>query len=165
MKRYKIVLVAVLLAVAAVLLMGRFRGEGPGAGKTAPDFTLWQLDGTPVSLAGLRGQVVMLNFWSAACPPCREEMPAMQTVLDELGGQGFTILAVNVNDQPAVAARFIGEKGYTFTVVKDDGKVSRLYQVTGIPVSFFIDRQGVIKDVHLGLIKEEKLRQLVLELL
>lgn len=165
MGRYKVLMIAILAVTAAVLFMGQLRGEGLGKGMKAPDFTLSQLDGTPVGLADFRGRVVMLNFWSAACPPCRRKMPAMQQVLDELGEQGFVILAVNVNDLPAVAGSYIEDNGYTFTVVKDDGNVSSLYQVTGIPLSFFIDRQGIIQDVYLGLITEERLRELVLKLL
>lgn len=165
MNRYKILLTVILVVAAAVFIMGQLRGEGLEKGMTAPGFTLPKLDGTPVSLADFHGRVVMLNFWSAACPPCREEMPAMQRVLGELGERGFDILAVNVNDLPVVAGRFIEENDYTFTVAKDDGQVSRLYEVAGIPASFFIDRQGVIREVHLGLISEERLRRLVQELL
>ena len=119
------------------------------------------LDGETVSLTDLRGQVVMLNFWSAACPPCREEMPEMQRVYDELNGDGFTILAVNVNDLPQIAARFLDEFGYTFPVVKDDGNVSRLYELQFIPKTLIIDRSGIIRHVRVGTISETELRSIV----
>jgi peroxiredoxin len=130
-------------------------------GQRAPDFTLQDLAGNSLSLSDFEGKVVMLNFWSAACPPCREEMPAMQRVYEDLKGEGFEIMAVNVNDLPAMAERFLSDNGYTFTVVKDDGVVSRTYAVQYIPKTLIIDRKGTIRFVHVGLISEQELRQQV----
>lgn len=163
--------IAVTLALAALVFYAllQLRASAPGAGlqegQRAPDFTLEYFDGGQVKLSELRGQVVMLNFWSAACPPCRAEMPAMQTVYADLSGRGFTILAVNVNDELAVAKRFLTENNYTFPAAKDDGQVSRLYEVRYIPKTVILDREGKIRVVRVGELHEAQLRRLVEPLL
>ncbi|MBS4030012.1 MAG: TlpA family protein disulfide reductase [Clostridiales bacterium] len=161
MKKYIPVLAVVIVLSIAIPVLSQLRVKGLDEGAKAPDFSLNTLDGENVSLTDLRGQVVMLNFWSAACPPCREEMPEMQQVYDELKDDGFTILAVNVNDMPQIAARFLDENGYTFPVVKDDGNVSRLYELQFIPKTLIIDRNGIIRHVRVGTISETELRSIV----
>lgn len=162
MKKYLPVLLAVLVVMLAVQVLARFRGGGDviAEGQRAPDFTLSDLEGNSVSLSDVRGKVVMLNFWSAACPPCREEMPGMQRVFDDLAEQGFTILAVNVNDLPLITRNFLQQNGYTFPVLMDDGKVGRLYEVQYIPKTILLDREGIIRHVRVGPITEEELRTL-----
>lgn len=159
-----IVLVVVALAVA-IPVLGQLRPQaGLEEGRRAPEFTLPDFAGNLLSLRDLEGQVVMLNFWSAACPPCREEMPDMQRVYDDLKEDGFTILAVNVNDRPEDALRFLTDNGYTFPAVRDsDLAVARMYEVTGIPKTLILDRSGVIRQIRVGLIHEETLRRLVEE--
>jgi peroxiredoxin len=161
MRKYLPVLVVVIVLSIAIPVLSQLRVKGLDEGTKAPDFSLNTLDGENVSLFDLRGQVVMLNFWSAACPPCREEMPEMQRVYDDLKGDGFTILAVNVNDMPQIAGRFLDEFGYTFPVVKDDGNVSRLYELQFIPKTLIIDRNGIIRYVRVGTITETELRSIV----
>jgi peroxiredoxin len=165
LKKYLPVLIAVLVVAAAVILLGRFRMAGLSVGQEAPGFTLQDLDGNQVTLEELKGRVVMLNFWSAACPPCRDEMPGMQKVFDDLKEKGFTILAVNVNDHPETARDFLRQNGYTFPVVKDDGNVGALYEVAFIPKTFILDRDGVVRYVHDGLIQEAELLSMVENLL
>jgi peroxiredoxin len=161
MKKYLLIIVVVIVLGVAIPVLRQYRTQGLGEGQRAPAFTLNDLSGNPVSLESLKGQVVMLNFWSAACPPCREEMPDMQRVYDDLKDDGFTILAVNVNDPPMVAAQFLGENGYTFPVVKDDGSVGQMYEVQYIPKTLIIDRNGTIRYVTVGVLSEEALRSLV----
>ncbi len=162
MRKYNTLVIAVLVVVLAIMILGRLRNTDAWEGKRAPDFTLRDLAGNTVSLSDFGDRVVMLNFWSAACPPCREEMPDMQTVFDELQEQGFEIVAVNVNDRPDVAERFLSDNGYTFTVVKDDGQVSSAYEVQFIPKTFIIDREGIVRHMSVGAITEQELRDLVL---
>ncbi|MBS4023665.1 MAG: TlpA family protein disulfide reductase [Dethiobacter sp.] len=161
MAKYKTIVIAVLVVALAILIMGRLRREGTLEGNRAPDVALKTLTGDTVRLSDFEGSVVMLNFWSAACPPCREEMPAMQRVYDELREEGFEIVAVNVNDSPTVAAQFISENSYTFIVLKDDGQASRTYEVQFIPKTLIIDRKGVIRYIKVGAISEQALRQQV----
>ena len=127
------------------------RPPAPQAGFAAPDFTLETRDGETANLADLRGQVVLLNFWATWCPPCRAEMPAIQDVYDGYRDQGFTVLAVDVGEGEAQVAAFADEGGFTFPILMDrDGTVSRRYQVRAMPSTFFIDQEGVIREVTLG---------------
>ncbi len=155
-------LLALLLVVGiAWIAVSRVPGEealarsdrppSPQAGFAAPGFALQTQDGQTVSLADLRGQVVLLNFWATWCPPCRAEMPAIQQVYDEHKDQGFTVLAVDVLEQDGQVDAFVAERGLTFPVLIDrDGSVSTSYQVKAMPSTFFIDREGVIQEVTLG---------------
>ena len=167
MKRYAPMLIMIMALVVVILLMNQFRSqEGQSVGEQAPEFTLNDFEGTPVSLTDLRGKVVMLNFWSAACPPCREKMPTLQRIYEDLQARGFTILAINVNDRPQDALKYLTDNGYTFPALRDaDLSVARMYAVTGIPKTLMLDRNGMIRDVRLGPTDEATLRRLIEELL
>lgn len=165
MKKYVPIALVVLLLVVAIPILSQLRAQGLSVGQKAPDFTLSDPEGNTVALKDLSGQVVMLNFWSAACPPCREEMPHMQAVYDELKEQGFTILAVNVNDHPVLAGNFMQENGYTFPWVKDDLTVSRLYEVQFIPKTVMIDGRGIMRQIIVGPVSKDQLREMVMKLL
>jgi peroxiredoxin len=109
------------------------------------NFTLPLLTGESVSLSGLRGKVVFLNFWATWCPPCRAEMPDMETVHQRLTGKGLEILAVDSGEKSATVAAFIKRSGFTFPVALDaDGRVGAAYGVSAIPTTYLIDRQGRI---------------------
>jgi peroxiredoxin len=127
------------------------RPPSPQAGFSAPDFTLETPDSGTVNLADLRGQVVLINFWATWCPPCRAEMPAIQQVYERYREQGFTVLAVNMQEGDTQVAAFVNEMGLTFPILMDrDGSVSNRYQVKALPSTFVVDRQGVIQNVTLG---------------
>lgn len=125
----------------------------PREGFSAPDFTLDLLGGGQVTLSELRGQAVMINIWATWCPPCREEMPAIQTVYDDYKTQGLVVLAVNTTNQDseADAAAFMDEYNLTFPVPLDrTGSVSQRYQLRGLPSTYFVDREGIIRTVVVG---------------
>lgn len=125
----------------------------PRQGFLAPDFSLQAADGQNVKLSDLRGRPVLVNLWTSWCPPCRQEMPAMQKAYVDFRDQGFEILAVNATDQDNLpdALQFATDLGLTFPILLDQqGEVSRLYQLRSLPTSFFIDRQGVIREVVIG---------------
>lgn len=164
MKKLRPAFLAVLVVALAIPLLAQLRGEGLSVGRKAPDFTLAYLEGGgSVSLKELRGKVVLLNFWSAACPPCREKMPVMQRLYDDLRERGFVVLAVNVNDLPALAGEYVAENGFTFPVLKDDGAVGQLYEVRFIPKTVLLDRDGVIRQIRVGAAEEQELRQMAEE--
>jgi len=122
-------------------------------GQPAPDFVLPGLDARPVRLSDFRGRVVMLNFWASWCVPCKVEMPGMEAVYQDLKGQGFVVLAVNMQDDPDVARRFVEEVKATFPIALDrDGSVARQYRLAALPTSFFIDREGRVADINTGLV-------------
>jgi len=123
----------------------------PLADHPAPDFTLSNLDGTKVTLSDLKGQAVLINVWATWCPPCRVEMPSIQAAYAQYHDQGFTVVAVNLQEDPGAVATFIREQQLTFPALLDpDGQVSRTYQAVSLPSSFFVDRRGVIRAVYHG---------------
>lgn len=123
----------------------------PLPGHRAPDFTLPSLAGEPMTLSDLPGQVVLVNIWATWCPPCRAEMPAIETVYQRYRDQGFTVLAVNQMEPQAAVADFVQELGLTFPIVLDSrGSVSQLYRVQAVPTTFFVGRDGVIRDMLIG---------------
>jgi peroxiredoxin len=130
----------------------------PVVGAPAPDFTLNDLASQPVTLSGLQGQVVLINFWATWCGPCRIEMPAIQRRYEALKDQGFTVLAVNLDEPITEVSAFVNEYGLTFPVLLDPGaKVNDLYRVRGYPTSFVVDREGFIKQLHIGSMTEAQL--------
>lgn len=149
---------AALSAVAVVLLawIGRGTFEPIIVGARAPDFEYVDLDGEPVTLSQLRGKVVLVNVWATWCPPCREEMPSMQRLYDRLHPRGFEILAVSIDapagqldpfGRPGGDLRgYMDENSLTFPVLRNpSGDIQRTYQTTGVPESFLIGPDGVIR--------------------
>ncbi len=123
----------------------------------APDFRLTDLDGRVVMLSDFRGKTVVLNFWASWCPPCREEMPEFQALWDERGAEGsddLVVLAVNFlrDDSVSAATNFIQANDFTFPVIFDTtrGEVAQRYGVRGLPATFFIDRNGIVRTTALG---------------
>lgn len=131
----------------------------PEVGEAARDFVLNDVDGRPVQLNDLRGRPVILNFWATWCAPCRVEMPDLQAVYERHQADGLVILAIN-REETAVTVRdfFYDELDLTFTPLLDEaGDVSRLYSVANYPTSVFVDDEGVVTAVHLGLMTEEQI--------
>jgi cytochrome c biogenesis protein CcmG, thiol:disulfide interchange protein DsbE len=143
---------AVVLAVALVIrLMPEIHLVGVGS--QAPAFQAIDLrTGRPARLADYRGKVILLNIWATYCIPCRTEMPAIERLSHRLAGTDFAVLAVSVDpvDSTTVNA-FVKQFGLTFDVWHDQpGRTQRLYQTTGVPETFVIDRQGVIVKKAIG---------------
>ncbi len=124
--------------------------EGP---LPAPEFTLPDMDDEPHSLADYRGQVVLLNFWATWCPPCREEMPSMERLYQTLKDEGFAVVAVNQFETPDHVFAYTGqlEVDPTFTLLFDsDSSVANSYGVVGLPSTYLIDKQGLIRYKAIG---------------
>ncbi len=125
----------------------------PREGFLAPDFTLTTLDGEQVTLSDMRGDPVILNLWASWCPPCRAEMPAIQEVYDSNRDRGLKVLAVNMTyqDSAPAAEAFVREFNLTFPIPLDTtGAVGNGYQMRALPSTFFIDSDGVIRQVIIG---------------
>lgn len=119
--------------------------ETPKRKTAAPEFVLKDPAGKQVSLSGLRGKIVLLNFWATWCPPCIQEMPAMERLHQELQKDGLVILAVNFQEGPEKVRDFFMEHNLTFAALLDrDGKVAELYQAWALPVSVIINKRGEI---------------------
>lgn len=126
------------------------------------DFTLEDLNGNEVKLSSLKGKKVFLNFWATWCPPCRAEMPDIEKLYQETKDSELVILAVNVGEDKKAAQDFMNSNNYNFTVLLDEnGEVSRLYQVTGIPTSYFIDTEGFLGDGVSGAISLESMKEYI----
>lgn len=117
----------------------------------APDFNLRGEDGKHYRLADFRGQVVVLNFWATWCPPCRYEMPSMERAHKKVQGEKIALLAVNVGESEEQVFEFTGRYPVTFPLLLDeDGQVTRLYPVIGLPTTFIIDPQGRVTHRAVG---------------
>jgi len=137
------------LAVLAVITGAVGAATTPASG--APDFTLPSLDGPNLRLQEQRGQVVMINFWATWCGPCRVEMPHLARLYDKYRGSGFTVLAVNIDEDPYKAASLAKQLGMRFPVLLDkEKKVSRLYDLSTMPSTILVDREGRVRYVHRG---------------
>lgn len=138
-------------------------------GLMAPGFTLLDLNDKRHSLSAYLGGVVLINFWTTWCPPCRLEMPALQLAYEKYRDQGFTVLGVNwtkVDDLELVES-FTRELGLTFPILLDEsGEVSKdLYNIIGLPTSIFVGRDGTVKEIFIGPLLIETLEAKILTLL
>jgi peroxiredoxin len=116
-----------------------------------PDFTLNNLAGNAVRLADYKGQVVIVNAWATWCPPCRAEMPALGEFYRAHQAEGFQLLAVNAGENRPSVASFITQMGFTFPVLLDPGEATlNALGMRGLPTSYVIGRDEVVKNVHIG---------------
>jgi thiol-disulfide isomerase/thioredoxin len=140
-----------LLRTAAAALSISVPVMAAGATSAAPDFQLSSRAGTPVSLAQFKGQVVMLNFWASWCGPCRQEMPILENISKKYKPLGFTMLGVNVEPDSKAAEGFLKDTPVSFPIAFDtDSKVSKLYDVAGMPSTVIVDRKGNVRFLHRG---------------
>jgi peroxiredoxin len=139
-----------ILIVAACLSIPTLPAA-PVANKPAPDFKLPARGGSEISLSKYRGQVVMINFWASWCGPCRQEMPLLETIHKKYKPLGFTMLGVNVEPDSALADEFLKKTPVSFPVAYDrDSKISKLFDVRGMPSTVIIDRKGNARVIHRG---------------
>jgi cytochrome c biogenesis protein CcmG, thiol:disulfide interchange protein DsbE len=114
--------------------------------KPAPDFTLKDLAGQPLSLSRLRGKVVVLNFWATWCAPCQVEMPTFAAWQRQYGPQGLQIAGISMDDDAAPARRIVQRLKLNYPVAMGDEKIGALYGgVLGLPLTFLIDRNGIVR--------------------
>ena len=138
---------AVLLAISLAACAGEARERPPVIGEPAPAYTAAALAGDSVSLADLRGSVVLLNVWATWCPPCREEMPGLQRLHGEYAGQGLAVVGVSIDGDAArgEVEEFLRENRLAFRVLHDPTeRVTRTFRTTGVPETFLIGRDGVL---------------------
>jgi DsbE subfamily thiol:disulfide oxidoreductase len=157
--------VAVAVVLLALLTYGFLSSRSGGRlqrGELVPDFTLALLDGSEVTLAELRGQVVVLNFWASWCAPCRLEASALQSVWEAYRDQGVVFVGVTYHDAQGASLAFINEYGITYpNGVDKRGQISRDYGVTGVPETYVIDREGRLTWFQIGEVDAEELSQQV----
>ena len=139
--------------------------------KPSPDFILTSLTGDTVRLSAYRGKWVLVNFWATWCAPCRSEMPLLQELIDGKFEEaravpgGLSVLSVNYDETPDVIKSFMSELKLNLTVVIDlQTKVSRRYGVVQLPISYFIDPQGIIRERIIGEIKPDVLQKTLVKI-
>ena len=115
------------------------------------DFTLKSLQGENVKLSEHQGEVVMINFWASWCAPCREEMPILNNIYKKYRDAGFTLLAVNVEEDTKGAKKMIRDLRVTFPVLFDtSNEVSKKYDVQAMSSTVLVDRDGNLRYLHCG---------------
>ena len=121
------------------------------AGAPAPAFQLTSNTGKPVNLDSLKGQIVLVNFWASWCGPCRKEMPILEQLNRQFHNKGVTLIGVNVEPDSAAATDWLKATPVSFPILFDtDSKVSKLYQVEGMPNTVILDRKGNVRYIHRG---------------
>ncbi len=156
-------LAATLTAVFAATLLSPTRNAttgGPLIGKTAPPFTLRDLDGSTVRLDRLQGRPVVINFWASWCTPCRQEAPLFRELSDQrVAPGGLAMIGILFQETSDSNARdFLSEFALTYPTLRDPGARTAIdYGVSGIPETVFIDRQGVVQYLDRGALTRERL--------
>ena len=146
-----LVLLRRLAAGAALLVVAGSATPAIAPSAAAPDFTLRTMNGPNLRLAEQRGRVVMVNFWATWCGPCRQEMPQLDRLYQKYRASGFVLLGVNVDDDARKAADVAAKLGVSFPVLLDTDKaVSKLYDLSTMPSTVLIDREGKVRYVHRG---------------
>lgn len=129
-------------------------------GQEAPDFELesHRDNAELIRLSDFRGRTVVLNFWSTWCPPCSREMPLLQETFEEREADGVVVLSVDFKEDDGPVASFIDENGITFPIVMDrSGQVAERYGLRGLPWTFFIDADGIVRNITRGPVLDELL--------
>ena len=147
--RIAVVALALGLGMAASPVIGL--AGNITAGIAAPGFQLASMSGKPFALSDLKGQVVLINFWASWCGPCRQEMPILDQLYHSYQAAGFTLVGVNVEPNRTDAQKFLKGTPVSFPILFDpDSRVSKLYEVSGMPSTVILDRKGTVRYVHHG---------------
>ena len=130
------------------------------AGEPAPDFTITSPDGQPISLAQFKGRPVWINFWASWCAPCRAEFPEMDALYRQQSDTGLVLLAISFNERPEEVVGYVERARPAFTIgVDPKGAVAGQYRVLGLPTHVFIDAEGIVRDVRVGPMNQDLMRE------
>jgi cytochrome c biogenesis protein CcmG/thiol:disulfide interchange protein DsbE len=159
--------VPVLILLGYAFTLNPREVPSPLIGKPATKFSLKTFDGNQISLEGLRGKVVLVNFWASWCyPACYEEAPTLERGWRTFKDRGLVLIGINIQDKDEPARKFLREFGHSFPNAPDPtGRVSVDYGVYGVPETFFIDRAGNVRYKHVGALTDAILKEQVEKLL
>jgi cytochrome c biogenesis protein CcmG, thiol:disulfide interchange protein DsbE len=146
---------AAVAIIVALLAAGLGRDPSviasPLVGRMAPNFTLSRLDGPPVTLSKLRGQVVVINFWASWCAECKVEQAALDQTWQQFQDSGVVLIGVNFEDETAAAAGYVRAADVTYPVVEDtDSSTALAYGLRGVPETFIVNRSGRVVNRIIG---------------
>lgn len=135
-------------------------------GEPAPDFALPTPDGEMIRLSDLRGQPVLVNFWATWCPPCKIEMPDIEALYQKYKDDGLEVIAVDQQESPAEVQAFFDEMNLSFQPVIDStGEIFNIYRVVALPMSYFIDADGIVRFQHRGMMTGEQMEDYASQLM
>jgi thiol-disulfide isomerase/thioredoxin len=144
----------------AITLSATAKGPAPRLGNVAPDFQLTSLDGELIDLQRFRGHPVWVTFWASWCPPCRTESPELVAAYERHAPEGLVIIAVDVGEAPDVAADYAEKAGLPFLIALDrTTEVAAQYRVQGLPTHYFVDADGIIRDIKIGPMGEKEIER------
>jgi len=147
----RVIWMSALLSLGVLTLPRAAMPADIATGADAPGFQLNSSSGKPVALADLKGQVVLINFWASWCGPCRQEMPILDQLYRSYQAAGFTLIGVNVEPNSTDAQKFLKGTAVSFPILFDpNSTVSQLYQVSGMPSTVIVDREGKVRYIHHG---------------
>jgi thiol-disulfide isomerase/thioredoxin len=167
------------IAILGLIVLATACGTGPGGGEggsvttsavavgqVAPDFELLDLEGNPVSLSDFDGQVRLVDFWATWCAPCREEVPMFKEFQEQFGPDGFTLLAISMDDDGELVQEFVAEHDIPYPNLLGNAEIEETFgPIVGYPMAFLLDRDGTIIETFVGAkprnVLEEKIRQLL----
>lgn len=143
--------ISIALMIAVLAACGGAASQ-TAAGQAAPDFTVKDLDGKTISLAALKGKVVLINFWATWCPPCREEIPDFVAFYNENKDKGLEIVGLSVDKMTAKELKpFVAHFKMSYPVALATSKIIRDFEPgDAIPTTIVIDKKGVIRDKQVG---------------
>ncbi len=142
---------------AMVIFNTASSNKGPRVGQPLENFNLTQLEGSSLQLAALKGKPAIINFWATWCAPCKEEMPLLEKYSRKYSG-ALTVVGVNSQEQPGIVRDFVTEFGITFPIALDySGDLTRSYLINGFPTTFFVDKDGILRNLHIGILREDLL--------
>ncbi len=148
-----------MTTVVAILFLGLLavpaHAERADVGRPAPAFEAVTLDGRPLALAGLKGKVLLIDFWASWCEPCREEFPEFEAMYKELRDRGVEIIAISVDRKRENAEAFVAKYPASFPVIHDPNRaIADRYKPRAMPTAYVVDQAGVVRFVHLGYQRE-----------
>jgi peroxiredoxin len=137
--------------VTSVTLTGARTGEAPTVGQPAPDFQAATVDGRTISLGDFKGQPVWLTFGASWCQPCRAENPDIEAVYERAKAGGVVVIAIFMSEDASAVRDYADRVGLTYEKVPDPATaIASQYRILGIPSHFFIDRDGVLREMRIG---------------
>lgn len=166
-RKMVVIIIGIILVAAGVWYVG-FSATDPKpqqttdarAGKASPSFTLDSLDGTKVTV-GQPGRITVINFWATWCPPCLEEMPELEEFAKK-NQQKINFFAVNLKESNEKVNDFMNKHKYTMPVLLDkDGVVAKQFQITAIPTTIIVDKNGLIKHRQSGAMTKNELEGII----